>query len=244
MEYFKSSLKNVLGAQQGGGQPSGAETVERLVDRVQTSTLLDDRRDAVRALKALSKKFKLEVGAQAMAALVEVLQTDRSDTETVGYAVDTLVNVVSQETGDEEETTESAADAGALADQFTEIFIKNCDNVSLVLDLLDEYDFHVRWPTVKLMTALLSNRVKDIQEQILTNPMGVSKLMDLLSDSREVIRNDTLLLLQKLTKGHANIQKIVAFENAFDRLLQIVSEEGNSDGGVIVEDCVLLLPNG
>lgn len=43
--------------------------------------------------------------------------------------------------------------------------------------------------------------------------------------------NQALLLLQRLTKGHANIQKIVAFENAFDRLLQITAEEGNSDGG-------------
>ena len=40
-----------------------------------------------------------------------------------------------------------------------------------------------------------------------------------------------LLLLIQLTKGNANIQKIVAFENAFERLLDIIKEEGNSDGG-------------
>ena len=38
-------------------------------------------------------------------------------------------------------------------------------------------------------------------------------------------------------------QKIVAFENAFERLLHIVSVEGNSDGGIIVEDCLSLLIN-
>jgi hypothetical protein len=53
-----------------------------------------------------------------------------------------------------------------------------------------EYDFHIRWPTVRLLTMLLSNRSKDIQDIILSSPMGVSKLMDLLSDSREIIRND------------------------------------------------------
>lgn len=41
----------------------------------------------------------------------------------------------------------------------------------------------------------------------------------------------TLLLLELLTKSNANIQKIVAFENAFDILLRIISEEGFSDGG-------------
>ena len=40
-----------------------------------------------------------------------------------------------------------------------------------------------------------------------------------------------LLLLIQLTKGNANIQKIVAFENAFERLLDIIKDEGNSDGG-------------
>uniref|UniRef100_A0A4W3J6Y3 General vesicular transport factor p115 n=1 Tax=Callorhinchus milii TaxID=7868 RepID=A0A4W3J6Y3_CALMI len=68
-------------------------------------------------------------------------------------------------------------------------------------------------------------------------------MMDLLADSREVIRNDGLLLLQQLSRGNAAIQKIVAFENAFERLLDIVTEEGNSDGGIVVEDCLLLLLN-
>lgn len=33
-------------------------------------------------------------------------------------------------------------------------------------------------------------RAKDVQEIILVSPMGVSKLIDMLSDSREVIRNN------------------------------------------------------
>ena len=52
--------------------------------------------------------------------------------------------------------------------------------------------------------------------------MGVSRLMDVLVDAREVLRNDALLLLIQLTKGHANLQKIVAFENAFDKLCDIM----------------------
>ena len=33
----------------------------------------------------------------------------------------------------------------------------------------------------------------------------------------------------------------MAFENAFERLLDIVDEEEMSDGGVVVEDCLTLL---
>ncbi|CAB1327295.1 unnamed protein product [Coregonus sp. 'balchen'] len=245
MNFFRG----VMGGQPAGPQPTGAET---------------DRRDAVRALKSLSKKYRFEVGTQAMDHLVHVLQTDRSDSEILGYALDTLYNIICN---DEEEEQDMAAtppipvsgkhknmpvsdenaqkqeeDLGVL---FTDKFLGDSENVTLLLTLLEEFDFHVRWPGVKLLTALLKNQC-------------VSRLMDLLADSREVIRNDVstsptdcsfrwslvgLLLLQQLTKGNAAIQKIVAFENAFERLLDIITEEGSSDGGIVVEDCLLLLVN-
>ena len=85
---------------------------------------------------------------------------------------------------------ESARYPEDIAVQFTQFFIKSGDNVGTLLSLLDEYDFHVRWPTVKLLTIVLANKTKEIQEIVLANPMGVSKLMDLLADSREIIRND------------------------------------------------------
>ncbi|XP_067850690.1 general vesicular transport factor p115 isoform X2 [Heptranchias perlo] len=237
-------LRGVMGGQSAGPQPSGAETVQKLCDRVASSTLLDDRRDAVRALKALSKKYRLEVGSQAMEHLVNVLQTDRSDSEIIGYALDTLYNLISNDV-EEEEPEENAQKQSTddLAGQFTEIYIKHQENLSLLLSLLEEFDFHVRWPAVKLLTALLKNQGPQVQQIILVSPMGVSRMMDLLADSREVIRNDGLLLLQQLTKASAAIQKIVAFENAFERLLDIITEEGNSDGGIVVEDCLLLLLN-
>lgn len=241
MDFLKSGLKTVLGAPEPGQQPSVAETVERLVERASNSTLLEDRRDACRALKAMSRKYRLEVGAQGLDTLRQILELDRADNETINYALDTLNNIVSPSQFEEEEDKPHIP--MNIGDQFTEMFIKDPHNIQLLLDLLDEYDFRVRLSTVQLLISLLTNRTKDIQEIILDKPMGVSKMMDLLSDSREVIRNETLLLLIKLTKGNANIQKIVAFENAFDRLFEIVSSEGYSDGGIIVEDCLLLMLN-
>ncbi|XP_072898448.1 general vesicular transport factor p115 isoform X4 [Hemitrygon akajei] len=237
-------LRGVMGGQSAGPQPSGADTVQKLCDRVASSTLLDDRRDAVRALKSLSKKYRLEVGSQAMEHLINVLQIDRSDSEIIGYALDTLYNLISNEVEEEEpEENVQKSSSDDLAVHFTEIFIKHQENVTLLLSLLEEFDFHVRWPAVKLLTALLKNLGSQVQQIILVSPMGVSRMMDLLADSREVIRNDGLLLLQQLTKGNAAIQKIVAFENAFERLLDIITEEGMSDGGIVVEDCLLLLLN-
>lgn len=76
--------------------------MERLVDRVQSSTLLEDRRDACRALKALSRKYRVEVGAQGMDTLRQVLEMDHSDCEIVGYVLDTLCNITSPELFEEE----------------------------------------------------------------------------------------------------------------------------------------------
>uniref|UniRef100_A0A6J0UX88 General vesicular transport factor p115 n=1 Tax=Pogona vitticeps TaxID=103695 RepID=A0A6J0UX88_9SAUR len=236
-------LRGVMGAQSTGPQPSGAETIQKLCDRVASSTLLEDRRDAVRALKSLSKKYRLEVGIQAMPHLIHVLQTDRSDSEIIGYALDTLYNIISNDLEEEEQEENSQKQAEDLGSQFTEIFIKQHENITLLLTYLEEFDFHVRWPGVKLLTVLLKQQGPQVQQIILVSPMGVSRLMDLLADSREVIRNDGVLLLQQLTRSNAAIQKIVAFENAFERLLDIITEEGNSDGGIVVEDCLLLLQN-
>uniref|UniRef100_A0A3B3UV83 General vesicular transport factor p115 n=1 Tax=Poecilia latipinna TaxID=48699 RepID=A0A3B3UV83_9TELE len=271
MNFFRG----VMGGQTAGPQPSGAETIQKLCDRVASSTLLEDRRDAVRALKSLSKvkikkrsgylseryggvlfpetemltflqKYRMEVGTQAMDHLINILQTDRSDSEILGYALDTLYNVISndeEEEQDESEDENAQKQADDLGTQFTETFIQDPEHITLLLTMLEEFDFHVRWPGVKLLTALLKNQGVQVQGIILVSPMGVSRLMDLLADSREVIRNDGLLLLQQLTKGNAAIQKIVAFENAFERLLDIITEEGSSDGGIVVEDCLLLLLN-
>ncbi|XP_054847355.1 general vesicular transport factor p115 isoform X3 [Eublepharis macularius] len=175
--------------------------------------------------------------------LLRVLQTDRSDSEIIGYALDTLYNIISNDLEEEEQDENSQKQTEDLGSQFTEIFIKQQENVTLLLTYLEEFDFHVRWPGVKLLTVLLKQQGPQVQQIILVSPMGVSRLMDLLADSREVIRNDGVLLLQQLTKSNAAIQKIVAFENAFERLLDIITDEGNSDGGIVVEDCLLLLQN-
>ena len=241
MEYFKSGLKSVLGASASENLPSGAKTVEMLVDRVLSSTLLEDRRDACRALKALSRTYRIEVGAHGMDALKQVLDMDRTDCEIIGLALDTLCNITSPETFDEE--VDKREPKHNVGEQFTEILIKTHESVSQVLRFLEEFDFRVRRPALKLLSNLLSNKPKYIQEIILVCPMGISKLMDILSDSREVIRNDALLLLIQLTKGNTNIQKIVAFENAFDRIYDVILQEGGIEGGIVVEDSLLLMVN-
>lgn len=220
---------------------SGAETIERLCDRVQSASLIEDRRDALIEIKSLSKKYKLEVGTHAMPILIDVLDTFRADSEVCCLALDTLYNVMTTDKSDEMEQKNLPSD---ITTQFTEMLIKTSSNVNLIFDLLDEFEFQTRWSTLKLLNVLILNQTQSLQDSILEIPRGVSRLMDLLNDSREVIRNDTLLLLNNLIKSNTNIQKIVAFESGFDRIMEIIEGEGSViDGGVIVEDCFNLLLN-
>jgi hypothetical protein len=122
-------------------------------------------------------------------------------------------------------------------------FRKESDNITLLLDILAEVDFYVRFNSIAFLTTLLQTATQKLQDAILTSPLGISRLIDLLNDHREIIRNEGLLLLIELTKSNADIQKIVAFENAFDRVFTIIFDEGLTDGGIIVQDCLNLVQN-
>lgn len=179
-----------------------------------------------------------------MLVLIDVLQDESCDVETIGYALDTLFNITTTEPFDDDSGSEGEGDHNdsvSVGDQFAEIFVKSAENVKLVIQRLEEYNFKVRWPAVKLLTVLVKSRTKDIQDIILSSPLASSKLMDLLSDSREIIRNDALILLIHLVKGNMNIQKIIAFENGFERLFEVIHQEGLLHGGVVVEDALTLI---
>ena len=67
MELIRSGFASVLGsADSGKNGPTSAETIDRLVERLRCANLLEDRRDTCRALKAMSRKFRTEVGVQAL----------------------------------------------------------------------------------------------------------------------------------------------------------------------------------
>ena len=65
------------------------------------------------------------------------------------------------------------------------------------------------------------------------------------SHTDELLSNlEGLLLLTVLTPSSPDLQKLVAFENAFDRIFNIIDAEGSlTHGGVIVQDCLSLLAN-
>ncbi|KAJ1908683.1 Vesicle-mediated ER to Golgi transport protein, partial [Tieghemiomyces parasiticus] len=216
-------------------QPQSAqETVRRLADRVAHSTLIEDRRAAILSLKGLAREYKRDVGAEALEPLLMVLEQDREDASIVKPVLETLNHLCARDSRD---------DPPSLGADHAERLLARREHIAALLDIIEEPDFYVRFNAVQLLATLLACHPTPLQEAVLVLPMGVGRLMDLLNDSREIVRNEALLLLIALTEDSADIQKILAFQGAFERLLDIVAQEGGIRGGIIVQDCLQLLHN-
>ncbi|XP_027181054.1 golgin candidate 6 [Coffea eugenioides] len=226
-----------------GNENSGSSEdsyIERLLDRISNGVLAEDRRAAMAELQSAvpeSQAAQLAFGAMGFPILLSVLKEERDDLELVRGALETLLGAltpIAHSRGPKNEVQPALMNSDLLS--------REVDSISLLLSLLSDEDFYVRYFTIQLLTALLTNSPSRLQEAILTIPRGITRLMDMLMD-REVIRNEALLLLTYLTREAEEIQKIVVFEGAFEKIFSIVKEEGGSEGGVVVQDCLELLNN-
>uniref|UniRef100_A0A3Q7IQD1 Golgin candidate 6 n=1 Tax=Solanum lycopersicum TaxID=4081 RepID=A0A3Q7IQD1_SOLLC len=194
--------------------------VERLLDRISNGVLAEDRRAAMLELQSVvseSRAGQMAFGAMGFPVILSVLKEERDDFEMVRGALETLVGALSpigHAKGPANEVQPTLMNSDLLS--------REVDNISLLLSLLSEEDFYVRYYTLQLLTALLTNSPQRLQEAILSIPRGITRLMDMLMD-REVIRNEALLLLTYLTREAEEIQKIVVFESAFEKIFKTIN---------------------
>lgn len=121
----------------------------------------------------------------------------------------------------------------------TDRFLSLESPLHALLLLLGKEQFYVRFFSLQLLGTLLANRAEVVQKYVLKAPGASARLVEVLEDKREIVRNEALLLFISLLSTNADIQKIVAFEGAFDRLFNIISQEGGvASGGIVVQDCL------
>ncbi|KVH95366.1 Armadillo-like helical [Cynara cardunculus var. scolymus] len=256
-----SGYKGVVGLVFGNENSSSNEDsyVERLLDCISNGKLAEDRRNAMAELQSVvaeSHAAQLAFGEMGFPVLLGVLR-ERDDVEMSGIVPGTMAAKKVEDLEEKMvrgalETLVSAltpiahpklhANAVQPALMNTDLLSREGQSISLLLSLLSEDDFYIRYYTLQLLTALLTNSPIRLQEAILTIPRGITRLVDMLMD-REVIRNEALLLLTYLTREAEEIQKILVFEGAFEKIFSIIKEEGGSEGGVVVQDCLELLNN-
>lgn len=216
---------------------SVSETISVLSGRLNSATLLEDRRAAILGLRSFAKQYPATVASGALRSLIGSLTNDGEDVDTVKVVLETLLMLFSPNEDSPEASEEIVL---WLADEFTQ----RQENITLLLDFLDSPEFYPRLYSLQLLAAILSARPDRTEECIFIAPLGISRLVAVLDDQREAVRNEAITLLTYLTPSSIDVQKLVAFENAFDRLFAIIKSDGSlHDGSRTVEDCLILLAN-
>ncbi|CAO1626501.1 unnamed protein product [Sympodiomycopsis kandeliae] len=128
-------------------------------------------------------------------------------------------------------------------------FLETPQPLHALLPLLSPLrSFYLRFSALQLLALLLRHRKLAVQSHVLTSPGGCGAILECLAttsptghslgSSAEIIRNEALLLLPHLVDSNADIQKLIAFEGAFEKLLDVVASEGRIEGGVVVQDAL------
>ncbi|KAL9477032.1 hypothetical protein ACSS6W_006873 [Trichoderma asperelloides] len=216
---------------------SVGDTITVLSGRLGSATLLEDRRAAVLGLRSFAKDYPATVASGALRGLIGSLTKDADDVDTIKVVLETLLMLFNPNKESPEASDEIAL---WLADEFTQ----RQENITLVLDFLDSTDFYSRLYCLQLLSSILTARTQRTEECVLSAPLGISRLVAALDDQREAIRNEGINLLILLTSSSIEIQKLVAFQSAFEKIFVIIDGDGSlSEGGRTVEDCLILLAN-
>jgi hypothetical protein len=218
---------------------SVSETIPVLSGRLSTATLLEDRRAAILGLRSFAKQYPASVASGALRSLIGSLSRDGEDVDTVKVALETLLMLFSPDPDSPEASEEIAL---WVADEFTQ----RHENIALLLGFLgkERTDFYSRLYSLQLLSAILSARTERTEECIVNTNDGIPRLVAVLEDPREAIRDEAIGLLTDLTPTSNVIQNLVTLEKGFAPLFEIIRNEGGLAGGArVVEDCLILLAN-
>ena len=103
---------------QAPAKQSAEDTISTLSGRLQSATLLEDRRAAILGLRSFAKLYPASVASGALRNLINTLGSDGEDVDTTKVVLETLLMLFSPD-----ESSPEASDDIALwlADEFTQV---------------------------------------------------------------------------------------------------------------------------
>ncbi|KAM9936089.1 hypothetical protein OXX80_004350 [Metschnikowia pulcherrima] len=261
MSYFKGMLRS-----QNQRPRQEEEAIQTLGNRLQHATLAADRKSAVLGLKSFSRQYREVVVQYGLRGLLITLGKDADNAPLVKAVLETLLGLFLRTNAGAETDHDTAGWISGQSrvqngkypspllvaqielDEFSnwiadEIISTDAHVNSLMLVLQQHEGFQIRLYALQLLEAVVATRPVRAKECILNIPLAVSTVVSLLDDVNDPIRNETILLLMAWVNNNYNIQKLVAFENTFERIFAIIEEEGGIRGSILVQDCMTLLSN-
>lgn len=243
---------------------SAEEIIPTLCDRLAHARLASDKRAAILTLKGFSRQYRESVIANGLRGLISTINEYSIDTDIIKSCLETILILFIRGEGDDDMTRswisqQSRVQNGkypspllihqesSSIDQFSlwiaDEITQGDENITTIVSLLENTDFYLRLYTLQLLEALVSMRPTRTKDLLLNSPLGISSLVLILDDVHEPVRNEAVLLLMAVANDNFNIQKLIAFENTFDKLFEIIHEEGDIRGSIVVQDCLTLVSN-
>lgn len=217
-----------------------------------------EKRGAILSLKGLAKDHPKEVASHAGSQLLDFLVAETSgdraaSDDVIRSLIETLLTLCTPV--EQPQPTSRISFGGRKIPAQPAIplaldqFLETPQPLHALLPLLaPSRSFYLRFSSLQLLALLLRHRKTAVQSHVLTSPGGCGAILECLSttspsghslgSSAEIIRNEALLLLPHLVDSNADIQKLIAFEGAFEKLLDVVAQEGRIEGGVVVQDAL------
>jgi len=225
-----SVAKNIVfGAPELDVDDGGAEP---LLDRLINGALSVDRIAAAGSLRDLvgkndlARAFVASVGVQKM---FETLRDTNDDDALVRATLEAM-------------HASASGPASAGRDAVRAAICGDARNISQLVSELRGEDFYSKLHAAQVLSEVSETQGEALRAGAAADPTAIPTLMDATKEN-EVIRNEVLLVLVALTKRDEELQKIVAFEGAFERAFAVMREEGGVEGGVVVQDCLELCNN-
>eukprot|EP01025_Chloroclados_australasicus_P026025 TRINITY_DN2584_c0_g3_i5.p1 TRINITY_DN2584_c0_g3~~TRINITY_DN2584_c0_g3_i5.p1 ORF type:complete len:852 (+),score=125.31 TRINITY_DN2584_c0_g3_i5:245-2800(+) len=239
MNVLGAVAKGVGNAVFGSNNEEDMDTAEQLLQRVSEGVLGEDRRQAMQELKDAmmeEPQWALKVAEIGYPVLISVLREDKDDIELIKGTLEVFIACIE----------EQQASGDGLIDSGEFPFGLRSDYVLTILSLLDKEpvgvnDFYVRYYTLQISNMIMQANPLKLQECILMGPNSIQSLVALLSD-RELVRNESLILLLQLCRRSEQAKSVAAQQGAFNSLLNLISEEkGVFTQSVVVMDSLDLL---
>lgn len=224
-------------------------------ERLQFAMLLGERKKAVAALLALATSLSpadrastasrrdsedqaepaaLTALAQvAVPALLSALVSDPRDTELMEAMLELLQLLV----------TRAPSSAKALLENPKGGSGPSVWGIEIGLQLLQDPSPWIRGPAIALVRAIQRAQPKAFASAVLECKEGLRRVLEVVEDRREHIRDAALQVLAALSAREKNAQQFLAFEDGFTRLFTIMEAEGLAESSTVVSDCLQIVNN-
>ncbi|CUI15154.1 Hypothetical protein, putative [Bodo saltans] len=209
--------------------PSHAAVVRTLMLRIETCQVAQDRREALRELSNVS-----DLGVYLTVEHSRSLLQIAKDAVGVDHEISSgVLDILS-----------AATDPATTSVDHSERVLGAVVDVPFFLGYFDDASFWSKYHAVQMIQRLEQAHTATVHQQLLATH-GLHAIIDVLNDDSNggALRNEGLILLAALTATNQELQTIIAFENGFDSLFQIIQEESGLAGGVVVTDCLSTIMN-